>query len=89
MATDKSFSRLESAALALRNAPPSEKYDFSKDVLDAMTAMKENGALRLWGSACDPPVDRRNVFLGELKRVGIKEPSVIGVSSIRTSCLPW
>jgi len=79
-ALGQSFSQLEDAATALRKAPPSEKYEYSKDVL---SALKEAGALRLWGSAAS--VERRNVVLWELKRVGIKEPSVIGVSSIRAA----
>ncbi len=82
-ALGQSFSQLEDAATALRKAPPSEKYEYSKDVLAAMSALKEAGALRLWGSAAS--VERRNVVLWELKRVGIKEPSVIGVSSIRAA----
>ena len=79
----QSFSQLEEATSALRKAPFSEKYEYSKDVLAAMSALKEAGALRLWGSAAS--VERRNVVLWELKRVGIKEPSVIGVSSIRAA----
>ena len=82
-ATDSSFSRLEAAALALRQAPPSEKYEFSKDVLDAMVALKQEGALRLWGSASEEPLQARPLQLWELKRVGIKEPAAIGVASIR------
>ena len=82
-ATGSSFSRLEAAALALRQAPPSEKYAFSKDVLDAMVALKQEGALRLWGSASEEPIQARPLQLWELKRVGIKEPAAIGVSSIR------
>ena len=95
-ATGSSFNRLEDAALALRQAPPSEKYAFSKDLLDAMVALKQEGALRLWGSASEEPIQARPLQLWELKRVGIKEPAAIGVSSIRAFaslycavCLRW
>ena len=48
-----------------------------------MNALKENGVLKKWGAELEEPYDRRNVFLGDLKRVGVLNPSGIGVASIR------
>lgn len=50
-----------------------------------MNALKEGGVLKKWGAGLEEPYDRRNVFLGDLKRVGVLNPSGIGVASIRKS----
>ncbi|EIE27406.1 hypothetical protein COCSUDRAFT_52156 [Coccomyxa subellipsoidea C-169] len=79
----KLYNALETAALELRRAPPSLKYEYSGDILQAMNALKEGGVLKKWGAGLEEPYDRRNVFLGDLKRVGVLNPSGIGVASIR------
>ncbi|CAL8463088.1 g2622 [Coccomyxa elongata] len=77
------YEALETAALELRRAPPSLKYEYSGDILQAMNKLKEGGVLKKWGAELEEPYDRRNVFLGDLKRVGVLNPSGIGVASIR------
>jgi hypothetical protein len=46
-----------------------QKYDASGDVLAAMKALKEAGALPKWGKLVKDGLIRRNVFLGDLKQV--------------------
>lgn len=62
-----------------------QKYEYSRDILQAMNALKEGGVLQKWGAELEEPFDRRNVFLGDLKRVGVLNPSGIGIASIRES----
>ena len=42
------------------------------------------GALAKWGSAVEELPERRNVILGELKRVGVKVPDAIAKVSVRS-----
>ena len=79
------YGKLAEAEMEVRRAPPSEKQDASAAVLQAMTGLKEGGLLQKWGAELEEPFSRRNVFLGELKRVGVLNPSAIGVASIRES----
>jgi hypothetical protein len=65
-----------------------QKYAYSGDILQAMNALKEGGVLKKWGAELEKPYDRRNVFLGDLKRVGVLNPSGIGVASIRKWAWP-
>lgn len=60
-----------------------QKYEYSGDILQAMNALNNGGVLKKWGAELDKPYDRRNVFLGDLKRVGVLNPSGIGVASLR------
>jgi hypothetical protein len=53
-----------------------------------MNALKEAGVLKKWGAALEDPFDRRNVFLGDLKRIGVLNPSGIGVTSISSVRIP-
>lgn len=46
--------------------------DAASDVMDAMKALREAGAVPKWGAVLEAPPARSNVFLGELKRVGVK-----------------
>jgi hypothetical protein len=59
------------------------KYDASGDVLAAMKALKEAGALPRWGKLVEDGLIRRNVFLGDLKQVGIKNPESVAIPSVR------
>ena len=54
-----------------------QKFEYSADVLTAMEAMKGSGGLRLWGSAVEG-LERQQVELWELRRVGILDPEKIG-----------
>ena len=81
------YGKLADAEMEVRRAPPSEKQDASAAVLEAMTGLKEGGLLKKWGAELEEPFSRRNVFLGELKRVGVLNPSAIGVASIRERTL--
>lgn len=47
-----------------------------------MEALEKDGAVPKWGVGLQE-VSRRNVFIGELRRVGIKNPEVIGTPSAR------
>lgn len=67
---------------SLRGDSFSQKQEASGDILRAMTSLKEAGVLKKWGAALEEPFDRRNVFLGDLKRVGVLNPSGIGIASI-------
>ena len=60
-----------------------QKQEASALVLEAMNALKDGGVLKKWNAAGAEPFSRRNVFLGDLKRVGVLNPSGIGVASIR------
>ncbi len=47
-----------------------------------MEALSKQGATPKWGCGLDQ-LERRNVFIGELSRVGIKKPDLIGKPSVR------
>merc|ERR1719383_1223376 len=68
----------------LARAPPSMKTDpeLLGDVRKALTALSEAGLVPMFGSAAGS-LQRRNVFLGELKRVGIKDPESLATPSVR------
>lgn len=63
-----------------------QKQEASADILQAMNALKEGGATPKWGAALQEPFQRRNVFMGELKRAGVLNPQAIGIAS--TSAAP-
>ncbi len=67
------FADLDAACEAVKKAPPSMKFDYSADVLSAMEALKAAGAAPKWGAGTEG-LTRRNVFQGELRQVGIKQP---------------
>lgn len=52
------------------------------DILNAMEALSKGGAAPKWGAGLGQ-IDRRNVFLGELSRVGIRKSDIIGKPSVR------
>lgn len=51
--------------------------------MEAMKALQQAGAVPKWGVVLEQPPARCNVFLGELKRVGVKDPQAIGTPSTR------
>lgn len=60
-----------------------QKILYTGDVLTAFKALKEGGQLKKWGAGLDPPPERRNIALWELKRVGVKSPEAVGTPSTR------
>ena len=59
-----------------------QRQEYTIDILNAMETLSKEGAVPKWGSGLQE-LDRRNVFIGELSRVGIKKPELIGNPSIR------
>ena len=81
---DGLFTSLDTAAAARAKAPPSEKLAFADDVKTALAALADAGALPKYGAAVkDVPLAPRNVMLGELRQVGIKDPEAVARPSVR------
>lgn len=59
-----------------------QRQEYTIDILNAMEALSKEGAVPKWGCGLQD-LDRRNVFIGELSRVGIKKPNLIGTPSVR------
>lgn len=59
-----------------------QRSEYSVDILNAMEALSKSGAAPKWGAGLGQ-IDRRNVFLGELSRVGIRKSDIIGKPSVR------
>ncbi|GIL79550.1 hypothetical protein Vretimale_12232 [Volvox reticuliferus] len=83
--TDSSilYTALNTACDNLRRAPAALRVDFSGPVLDSYEQLKSAGVTPKWGSAVTDALRRRNVFIGELRQVGIKNPDKIAVPSVR------
>eukprot|EP00197_Chlamydomonas_leiostraca_P008890 CAMPEP_0202868502 /NCGR_PEP_ID=MMETSP1391-20130828/10913_1 /ASSEMBLY_ACC=CAM_ASM_000867 /TAXON_ID=1034604 /ORGANISM="Chlamydomonas leiostraca, Strain SAG 11-49" /LENGTH=335 /DNA_ID=CAMNT_0049548681 /DNA_START=69 /DNA_END=1076 /DNA_ORIENTATION=- len=79
----KLIGELKETYAAYDKAPPSQKFEFSGDVLAAYQAAKAGGALAKWGAWTEAPLARRTVMQGELRQVGIKQPGMIAVPSTR------
>lgn len=92
----KLFEELKESCAAFKKAPPSMKLEFSADILSALKDLQAAAALPKWG--CESPEAqagqeqaggfagpsaRRNVFMGELKQMGIKAPDQIATPSVR------
>lgn len=75
---------LDDVAAARAKAPPSEKLAYAEDVKAALAALKDAGATPKFGLAkADGSLVRRNIMLGELRQVGIKNPEKVAVPSVR------
>ncbi|KAG2452402.1 hypothetical protein HYH02_002645 [Chlamydomonas schloesseri] len=59
------------------------RIEFSGPVKEAFDDLQGKGVLRKWGSGVTDALRRRNVFVGELRQVGIKSPDTIAVPSVR------
>lgn len=81
-ATPASLSTLQEAYKRFDAIPPSQKFDFSGEVLDAFQAVKAAGSIPKWGVALEA-TKRRSVMQNELRQVGIKNPGAIAVPSVR------
>ncbi|KAF8066189.1 ACS8 [Scenedesmus sp. PABB004] len=85
------FGELQASCAAFKKAPPSMKFEYSADVLRAMNTLKAAGLVPKWGAEAPDeaggdaggPAARRNVFMGELKQMGIKSPDTIATPSVR------
>lgn len=53
------------------------------EVEGAMRALRDSGRASSWGSAADEPMVRRNVFMNEIQRAGVRDPEAIGKPSVR------
>lgn len=79
----KLYQGLDDACKGFQKASAIEKLDFSADVKAAMEALHTNGAAKKWGSGAEKLIPRRNVFVGELRQMGIKAPDQLAVPSVR------
>ena len=79
------FATLDATADALRRAPLSEKFEFSKEVAGAVRALGAAGALPTWGAAREDAslLTRRTIGLGDLRMIGIKAPEQIAIPGVR------
>ncbi|DBA82037.1 TPA: hypothetical protein ACH3X1_007733 [Trebouxia sp. C0004] len=76
------FAKLGQVCTEMNQAPPSVRKEYSVDIKNAMEALSKDGATPKWGCGL-AQLERRNVFIGELSRVGIKKPDLIGKPSVR------
>lgn len=68
---------------ALEEAIGREKRD-AAEIGAAMQTLKDEGYAKDWGSvAAEGNLIRRNVFMNEIKRAGVKDPEAIGKPSVR------
>ena len=82
-ATSTSFKALEEVLEDYRKAPPSFKQEITGDVKKTMEELKASGGLPKWGVETEKLPERRNVSLGELRMMGVKEPEAIARISVR------
>lgn len=82
--TAQLYQALRDACDDYKSAPPSVKQEVAVDcVLPAMTQLANSGTLTKWNSASEDILARRNIGLGELRMVGIKDPQQIAKVSVR------
>ncbi|GFR49334.1 hypothetical protein Agub_g11362 [Astrephomene gubernaculifera] len=81
--TQKLYAELDTACINLRRAPPSMRLTFSGPVKEAYEQLAAAGVARKWGCGVSEALRRRNVMLGELRQLGIKNPDKIAVPSVR------
>eukprot|EP00873_Tetraselmis_striata_P011800 jgi/Tetstr1/432064/TSEL_021535.t1 len=77
------FADLDESCAYVKSAPSSEKVTASSEVLRSMSDLRDAGAVPSWGAALNGSLERRNVFLGELKQMGILSPDQLGTPSVR------
>ena len=82
-ATSTSFKALEEVLEDYQKAPPSFKQEITGDVKKTMEELKASGGLPKWGIETEKLPERRNVSLGELRMMGVKEPEAIAKVSVR------
>ncbi|GLC40871.1 hypothetical protein PLESTB_000013900 [Pleodorina starrii] len=77
------YADLDTVCDNLRRAPSTMRLEFSGPVLETYQQLAAAGVATKWGSALTEALRRRNVFIGELRQVGIKHPDKIAVPSVR------
>ena len=77
------FKELEDVLEDYQKAPPSFKQEITGDVKKTMEELKASGGLPKWGVETEKLPERRNVSLGELRMMGVKEPEAIAKISVR------
>mmetsp|Transcript_18753 Transcript_18753/g.52201 ORF Transcript_18753/g.52201 Transcript_18753/m.52201 type:complete len:371 (-) Transcript_18753:486-1598(-) len=77
------FEDLQDSCKYVKSAPAIEKVNASSEVLRSMSDLKDAGLVPAWGSAVADSMQRRNIFLGELKQMGILSPEQLAVPSVR------
>ena len=68
-----SYDAIDDVLSKVRALPPSERAEAleraTTDVRAALKTLKDSGAVKVWNSAGEAPMQRRNVFPNELKRL--------------------
>ena len=82
-ATKADFAILEDVLTEYKNAPPSVKYEITADIKSACEQLQANGTLKKWGCEATDLAQRRQISMGELRMMGIKEPEAIAKISVR------
>ena len=80
--TVTSTSSLAKLELSIELAKENKK-DYGNALADEMKSLRDEGVLQLWSSAASRNVRMRNVFVNEIKRLGIKDPESIAKPSVR------
>ena len=82
-ATQTGYEALENALEEYKNAPPSIKSEFTGDIMKACEELKTGNLLKKWGSEKEDLPSRRQVSLGDLRMIGVKQPEAIAQISVR------
>ncbi|KAK9853131.1 hypothetical protein WJX84_007348 [Apatococcus fuscideae] len=83
LAEPAAYEKLKEVYDYLQSLPPSDRQGASNEILTTLNSLKKDGKLQKFGKRLEERVDRRNVFMGELRRVGVKVPDSIGKLSVR------
>lgn len=76
------FGNLEVACEEVERAPPSEKQDLRGGIMSAFEGLDQANMIGKWGEE-GQSLKRRTVFMGDLKLMGIKDPSKIATPTVR------
>lgn len=76
------YGELEFVCEEYRRAPLSVKQEASSDIFKAFDDLNGAGILEKWGKEVES-LGRRNIFMGDLKLMGIKDPEKIAQPTIR------
>ena len=82
-AAQTGYEALENALDEYRNAPPSIKSEFTGDIMEACEELKTANVLKKWGIEKEELPSRRQVSLGDLRMIGVKQPEAIAQLSVR------
>lgn len=76
------FGNLALACEEVDRAPPSVKQELRGDIMTAFVDLNEADVVSKWGKEGDS-LKRSSVFMGDLKLMGIKDPSKIATPTVR------